>query len=521
MNIQDSLCLITGYLEILLSAGLALGWPSLQYALQKEGFFSYLCINQPQNNATKNSNSSTNSTALSPTCSESEASFNLVFTIAVFSGYGFQILLGYLYDRFGTWKFRSIIVSLFTIGTFFLAFATPRTSYFLYPSLMLLELGGAGILTSNMQIANLGKPIKGLLLALINGLLASSVLVFFTVKKGYEAGIKLQHMLYFFPMISAFLWIRTFLLMPRTFIPIEYEQSKMEYGYKEWKCFKRRQISKQFVPMSLLVVGASSNLIEMVMERKQTKQTNDVSFVSCIKNTLFWTNVFHFSVVSFRVSFVFGILQSWLNSFVAGPEAISKLTDNLGIILLCSIFVAPLNGIVFDAVARMISKKTKDEKLTNLKASAVSLSIVSFCCVMLSLMAVLLNPYGTFVFVVFCRSFSLGGAITFLSVNFPAQHIGKLAGLTFFVYGVTALLQYPLLQLALAFDPTFYYVHIGKLILAVLTFGHPFMIYMSSRKYSTSPGYVDENSKDFLKVSNVAGLDVNANKNLAIENEKV
>ena len=214
--------------------------------------------------------------------------------------------------------------------------------------------------------------------------------------------------------------------------------------------------------------------------------------------------MFHFAFVSFRVTFVFGILQPWLNSF-ADPDKVSRLSDDLGITLLCSIFVSPINGIIFDAVTTKLRSTFNNEQLVNMKASVFSLSVNSFCCVMLSLMMVIFTPYGTFVFILLSRSFALGGAITFISVNFPAKHIGKLIGLCFLVAGLASLLQYPLLQLAFAIDPTFYYIHIGMLVLSLLTFGHPILIYLSTKKFITPPEYpfLTKGLKESLKVANL------------------
>ena len=484
MRLQDILCIISGYVETLLAVGLVLGWPSMQYVLQREGYFSYLCINQ-----TETTWNSSRQNATSPlTCNESEASFNLIFTIAVSSGYAYQILLGYLYDRFGTWKFRSFIASVYTIASILLVFATPERSYLWYPALMLLELAGSGLLTSNIQMANFSKPLRGMIIALMNGLISSSVVVFFSVKKAYDAGIDLQHIFLVFPAISAFLWIRTFALMPSTHIPTKYIDSTFEYGYKEWKCCAKPKISKHLIQRSFFVVGASSQVIQQVMKFQEKNQNKSISLKACLKNVLFWTNLLHFSAVSFRLSFVFGILQPWLETF-ADSGSISKLIDDLVITQICSVFAAPIIGIIYDTVAKQFRKTTDDEQLVSLKASIVSLSIISLCSVTLSLMMIFINPYGTFILVVFCRSFSLGGAITFISANFPTEHVGKLSGLTFFAYGVLALLQYPLLQIAFAFDPTFYYIHIGLLVLSILTFGHPFLIYLSIKKLITPPEY--------------------------------
>ena len=150
MRIQDTLCIFTGYMETLLAVGLMIGWPSMQNVLQREGYFSNLCNN---NNATKHnrfngSSSLPQSRTTPPTCKESEAAFNLIFIIGVFFSNASLFLFGYLFDRIGTWKYRTFVVSLFTLGSCLLAFSSPDTSYLLYVAPALFELAAVGLFAS-------------------------------------------------------------------------------------------------------------------------------------------------------------------------------------------------------------------------------------------------------------------------------------------------------------------------------------------------------------------------------------
>jgi len=68
----------TAFLEILFLNGAVIGWPSLQFVLENEGYFRYLCQNITSN-YTKTNLSSTELPEID--CSAQEASFNLVYTL--------------------------------------------------------------------------------------------------------------------------------------------------------------------------------------------------------------------------------------------------------------------------------------------------------------------------------------------------------------------------------------------------------------------------------------------------------
>ena len=480
MRLQYFATIITAFIETTFFAGLYLGWPSLEYVLEREGFFSDFCGSENQTNATVTSSVIVNSP---PTCQYSRESFNLVFTIANFFAYASSFPLGYMLDRFGTWIFRSFLTVLFTLGAVMLAVSNPSSSALLYPSISLIALTGNALLISNLQVANLAKRFRGLILTFSNGLLTSTALVFYLVKKGYDSGIELYQMLLVFPLASLFLWFRTFALMPRKFVPFELPEADFRYGYQEWKRYKSSPNQLQITP----VVANDENVEEAIetLEEKsipvaEFAKQQPVTFLACLKRSLFWTNVFHFCVVTFRIGVVYGILQQWMKGF-ALPNEISKLTDDFGLMMLFAALVAPVNGIVFDAIVKRLSEKTKDSKAANLKATVITMLATSMFSILLSFTMVIFNPYGTFVFLLLVRSFAFGGNATFLAVNFPAQHLGKLVGLTYIIAGLVSLLQYPLFQLAFAVDPRFYYINVGILIATATTLIHPLLIFIDTK----------------------------------------
>ena len=68
---------------------------------------------------------------------------------------------------------------------------------------------------SNFQLSCLVMPYKGLIMTLMAGLISSGVLLFYIIKQGYENGTDLRSMFLIMTCLTVFLWIRTFVLMPR------------------------------------------------------------------------------------------------------------------------------------------------------------------------------------------------------------------------------------------------------------------------------------------------------------------
>ena len=484
MYVQNWLSITTAFFETLVFNGIILGWPSIQFVLEKEGHFSHLCRNHSRNNDGNISESLAFQNPMS--CKESQASFNLVFTLTISILNICSFFLGYLLDRFGNWIFRSMMSIMSTFGLVLFTISSPNWSNLLYPAYILLGVSGRGFFLSNLQTANLASKYRGVIVTFLTGLIFSSSLVFFIVKKGYEDGINLTLMLAVLSFLTIFQWIRTFILMPQKRIPFPLPDN-FKYGYEEWKCFNKPTVAVHFIPVSLVAVGASKKMVDEVIERTTNpgKTEASKSFKTCLKTALFWTNLFYSSAIVFVVTFAFGSMPAWLSSF-SNTRDLSKLIDDFGIMLFFAAFVATLNGIIFDAVIKWFRKTTSDLIIINLTASMISL-IVTYClCMLLCVMLITFNPYGTFIFLLFTASFVNGGNATFISINFPVEHIGKLFGLSSVIRGLIGLLQYALFQLAVSIDPTFFYINIGLLVVVSLTAIHPILIYKKIRKLKTT-----------------------------------
>ena len=477
MNAQFAVSVATAFVEILFFGGIIFGFSSLQYILEQEGYFRYLCNNSKSHEIIN----STNKNCTLATCGEQESNFNLAFTLGSSFLYFAGVPWGYLLDKYGTWIFRTVITSLWTIGYILLALSTPESSTLLFPTMILFGIAGLGILMSNYQIANLAKTVRGFLITFMNGLFSSAVVVFLLLKTGFDLGTDLYWMLQIMTCLTILPWLRTYLLLPRKTIPFPLPSHEIEYGWKEIKCPSKKRESVSDVNPSLPMINNKEKIPSNSNEKSQ--QTPKEPFKQSWQNILFWTNWFHYSTIALRISFIFSSTLSWLRSF-EDPDQISKLTDDFGFILLFGVCVSPLNGIIIDVIRKLLKASTPDEKTLNLKASFVSSLITTTFSIALSIMTLIPSSYGTFVLLLLTRGFIHGGSATFIAINFPFHHFGKLFGINAFCSGLVSLLQYALFQFVLNFDSTFLYTNILFLIMSVLTLLHPAIIFIKIRSFS-------------------------------------
>ncbi|CAK8692864.1 unnamed protein product [Clavelina lepadiformis] len=101
--------------------------------------------------------------------------------------------------------------------------------------------------------------------------------------------------------------------------------------------------------------------------------------------------------------------------------------------------------------------------------------------ILLSASIIIPSSYASLVFEVLTQVFVNGDIPTFLAMDFPQKHFGKLFGLTLSLVGAVSLLQYALFKLAIAVDPTFYHINVGLLVAVCLTLVHPLMLFVKQK----------------------------------------
>ncbi|XP_070084781.1 equilibrative nucleobase transporter 1-like [Equus caballus] len=120
-----------------------------------------------------------------------------------------------------------------------------------------------------------------------------------------------------------------------------------------------------------------------------------------------------------------------------------------------------------------------------------SLALMSLLCLGIALCAsvpVLPLQYVTFILQVISRSFLYGGNAAFLTLAFPPEHFGKIFGLVMALSAIVSLLQFPIFTFIkgpLQNDPL--YVNVMLVLVTLLTFMHPFLVYGECQRKEGPP----------------------------------
>lgn len=464
-RLQHWLTFITGLVECLCFAGAVFGWASLVFVLKTEGFFSSLCINNTEANATATLD-----------CTGQDEQFSLVFTIASFMNNFLTLPNGFLFDRFGTTVARLFGIPLYTMGTLMLAFVTPAISNLLFPALSSLAVGGILLLITNMQVGNLFGSRRSTIITLYNGAFDSSSALFLVIKLVYEADISLLASFLFLSSCSVIHLFRTVFLLPRKFIPYPLPD---DYTYGITCCKPETESAEQ--------TTANDNTVAETTPENNAPETQERSFRECFLSRFFLWHLLWLSVMQLRHYLFIGTLNPMLQRLTGGePSLVSQYTNAFALTQLCGVLCAPWNGLIMDRHKGKPRAEGESEREADLRASVLSLFLTALQCLLFSVCAatpVLPLQYLTFVLQVLNRSFLYGGNAAFISVAFPPCHFGKLYGTVMALSAVFSLLQYPCFALVkgpLGGDPL--YVNVALTLLSLFAFIHPLSVLLHCRR---------------------------------------
>lgn len=468
-HVRRWLTFATGLVECLCFAGAVFGWASLVFVLKTEGYFSSLCVNSTGINGTH---------ALD--CRGQDEQFSLVFTIASFMNNFLTLPNGFLFDRFGTAVARVFGIVLYTMGTLMVSFSSSAFSNLLFPALSFLSVGGILFLITNMQVGNLFGARRSTIITLYNGAFDSSSALFLVIKLLHEAGVSLHASFLFLSACSVIHLLRTFFLLPQSFIPYPLPEN-YTYGIS---CAKSKPLSRQ--------PTADNGNIKTATEETPLavdvapKQASEKSFRECLLSRLFFWHLIWLSVMQLRHYLFIGTLNPMLQRLTAGaPSLVSQYINAFALTQLCGVLCAPWNGLIMDRHKGKPRAAGESERAADLRAAVLSLAFTALQCVLFSVCATIPSlplQYLTFILQVLNRSFLYGGNAAFISIAFPSCHFGKLYGLVMALSAVFSVLQYPCITLVkdvLGGDP--FYVNIGLTILSLVAFIHPLSVYFHCR----------------------------------------
>uniref|UniRef100_A0A8D1YTU7 Solute carrier family 43 member 3 n=1 Tax=Sus scrofa TaxID=9823 RepID=A0A8D1YTU7_PIG len=433
--------LLTGLLECIGFAGVLFGWASLVFIFKTERYFESLC----EPNATLMGN------ATGPAdCSAQDEQFSLIFTVASFMNNFMTFPTGFIFDRFKTTVTRLLAIFLYTSATLIIAFTSADSAMLLFLAMPMLTVGGILFLITNLQVGNLFGRHRSTIITLYNGAFDSSSAVFLIIKLLYEWGVDLRSSFIFISVCSAWHVGRTFLLMPRGHIPYPLPPN---YSYGLCSRDGPREEGKTATESQKLEPQSKASLSPKEEISGPGQPQEPRSFWSCVFSRRYCWHLVWLSVIQLWHYLFIGTFNSLLTILARGDQALGS-----------------------PASASVVA----------LSSAVPSLALTSLLCLGFALCAsvpVLPLQYVTFILQVVSRSFLYGGNAAFLTLAFPSEHFGKLFGLVMALSAVVSLLQFPIFTLSkgpLKNDP--FYVNVMLVLLTLLTFVHPFLVYRECRR---------------------------------------
>lgn len=452
-NFVYILSFLTAIIEGMAFGGISLGWPSLSYILQLEGYFSSEC------NISNISYTQLNVTG----CIAQKESLVLVSAVGQFSFSFGMLIAGTVLDIIGSLVTRSFGTILFTIGCLIIVYISPDYSEYLFLSISLISIGGVCLHLSNIKVANLFPSRKGLVITWIECSIDVSALTFPFIKLAYSDGISLKTSFTIMCVLTIYQWMRTFFLMPIKHIP----ESAPENGYTLGSVL---QLTKKHND------DDDDGDEKRPLLSDHQPPNSEIPLSSSLTNIHFLLNIMFLCILAFRSNFFNSTLNNWLEDGIKG----STITENsflismFGYFAVTPLFTSPILGLCTDFCLKRFSIA---------KAIAVPLFLTSVIMLIFSVLAcfcLVWAPliYITFVFFHVSQGFTWASYSIFLALYFPENHFGRLSGITCTVAAVLYLLQYPLSMLVFeVFNGSFLPVNVFFIFLCSLTLLHPAMLY--------------------------------------------
>ncbi|XP_078664413.1 equilibrative nucleobase transporter 1-like isoform X3 [Branchiostoma floridae x Branchiostoma belcheri] len=476
------LLLAISVLEMLLLSGIIYGWTSLVYILKQEGYFSDLCVTTPANNTEQStqischvlSNNFTQDAPCHryPECLAQDETLTQVFAISVVASQVASLFAGIALDYFGLRFTRTCFSTLMATAALFLGFSSKEYPYvyLLYPGMILVGMCGNITLLANITVGNLFGSRRSTVITVISGAFGSAPITFLVQKLLYaHLGVPFQHMCIALACLCVPSLLATFTLFPK---------------YK-------------FLPNSQLEDRNDSQETEKLQKENSSEEESESetptkeTFVQVVTSRLYLLHLVYISIMNLNVIILVGTANIWFNLVTGNNNGqVSFWTNVFGVFQVLNVLMSPLCGFVYDLGLR--GHKYEGPTVTSRRRAAVPVFIITsltsslvFLFATLSvwdtasvesstglLMTSAPDMFLTFVLHIVSRAFIYGGNTAFIANSFPAEHLGRLIGLSYLVAGLVGLLQYPLIGWIKTTGSPFY-VYIFVLVLSVMTFVHP------------------------------------------------
>ncbi|XP_078686415.1 equilibrative nucleobase transporter 1-like [Branchiostoma floridae x Branchiostoma belcheri] len=343
-------------------------------------------------------------------------------------------------------------------------------------------------LLANVTVGNLFGSRRSTVITIITGSFGSAPITFLVQKFLYSHfRVPFQHMCFTLAGLCVLSLLATFTLFPKhKFIPNSHQGNKNTSQ-------EREDVQKE-------------NIIEEPSESVRPTEVDQAAFLQVVKSRLYLLHLAYISIMNLNVIILVGTANIWFNLVTENNNGhVSFWTDVLGVFQVSNVLVSPLCGLVYEMGLK--TNTSKDHTVTSRRRAAVPVFIITsltsslvFFFATLSvwdtasvesstglLMTSAPDMFLTFVLHIVSRAFIYGGNTAFIANSFPAEHLGRLIGLSYLVAGLVGLVQYPLIGwIKTAGTP--FYVYIFVLVLSIVTFGHPVYISYHCRDMSNTNG---------------------------------
>jgi len=413
MECQNVFTWITCIIESMLFSGIFFGWPSLQSILVSEGFFTGSCIENTTNSTTNNTGN----------CKDDQTDrLSLIYTVTCSVGPFCTLITGLMFDKFGMWASRALLVNLGMISCILLAIANQKLSVLLFVALPALHAVGYSLHMGNIQHSNLFSNRRNLYVSTITGAFYSAPVLFFSFKYFHIWSISLSNLFWIYASIYFGLNIRTILLTPRKTVPCVLGKN-FTYGIKDLHCFDRFFSNKK--------QNSKENLETSTNEPKSKEEE---SIFQIIRQGYFLNTVLSTSAVSLLTSFYSTNFISFIKSISSEDQKQDTTCDNymfvFTLIQIGGILITLFIGLSADCYKQKLNS-SHESKPAEMRSCLVGLFTGSSCLIAMQACTMVHSlPLQFFAMLmqVAANVCFFAGSNAFMSVYFPQKKFCTLYG---------------------------------------------------------------------------------------------
>ncbi|KAM3852094.1 large neutral amino acids transporter small subunit 3 isoform 1-T3 [Vipera latastei] len=478
--------------ENLFFSAVLLGWGSLLIMLQREGFYSHMCIDK------NNTNVSIVFNVSHPwlSCVEQEEMLTLGFTIGSFLLSAATLPLGILMDRFGPRPLRLVGSASFALSCALMALAAYNPlvlSPLIFLGLSLNGFGGICLTFTSLTLPNMFGNLRSTFMALLIGSYASSAVTFPGVKLIYDAGVSFIVIMLVWSGLACLIYLNCLINWPKESFPAPEEANytkkiKLSSLALDHKVTGDRfylhvtAVGQRLSQREPQLEGVKKALYPSVQDLYQgaTKSAQrSIPFCHSVCSPIFLWSLITMGMTQLRIIFYMAAMNKMLEFQVTGgvdpvPEELEDKAKNtvsfyssiFGVMQLLCLLTCPFIGYVMDwrikdcvdapgntnragsinPEMKGIPPKVRYLKIQKLTNAIRAFVTTNFLLVGFGITCLINNlpvQFVTFILHTMVRGFFHSACGSLYAAVYPSNHFGTLTGLQSLISAVFALLQQP------------------------------------------------------------------------------